>query len=319
MEKLIGKGPFNLEPPANPGEESKRIHEFPLDFDFYRKDGEGGMSYGINTEHAVSAKEAIPEVRKDVLTVGNGTQVTSEESHSKVRLGDQWGPSRNRLSKDVSVIELSNGRNGVGAIRISYENLKPGQTIAVTGGSLSGCTMMYASDTKHFYAYHAGTFGEGNEPWLTSRDGANAIRYASSKMTNDTSMDPHNYEGNNNDLVHVGNKYPFSVIVYNGKHEAPATSGKFLKPSDPQPLDARITEYQGARNPGTHAFDYHVSNQQVGQLGTAEALISKDKQGVVTVRVLAENGEVELPGPGSRRGGKYTPIKTNTYEYKPGS
>lgn len=318
VERLIGKGPFNVEPPANAAEENRRINEFPVNFDFYRKDGEGGMSYGINTEHVLPAKEAIPDVRKDVLTVGNGSQVTSEESHSKVRLGDQWGPSKKRLPKDVSVIELGNGRNGVGAIRIPYENLKPGQTVVVTGGSLSGCTMMFASDTGHFYAYHAGTYGEGKGQWTTSHDGANAIRYASSRMTNDTSADPHNYEGNNNDLIYVGNKYPFSVIVYNGKHASPDASGSFLKPSDPQPLDARITVYQGARNHGTHAFDYHISNQEVGQLGTAEAVISKDKQGVVTVRVLAEKGEVELPGPRSRQGGKYTYTEAKTYEYKPG-
>lgn len=226
VEKLIGKGPFNVEPAANSAEENKRIHEFPLNFDFYRKDGEGGMSYGVDTGRVMSAKDVVPDVRKDVLTVGNGSQVTSKDSNSKVSLGE-WGPSKNRLSREVSVIELGNGRNGVGAIRISYEDLKPGQTIVVTGGSLSGCTTMYASDTGHFYGYHAGTYGEGKEPWLTSRDGANAIRYASSKMTNETTTDPHNYEGTNNDLVHVGNKYPFSVIVYNGKHEAPARSGEF--------------------------------------------------------------------------------------------
>jgi hypothetical protein len=317
--KLIGKGPFNVEPPANEAEENQRIHQFPLDFDYYRKDGEGGMSFGINMEHPISAKEVLPDLRKDVLTVGNGAQVTSESSHSKVFLGDQWGPSRRRLSKEVPVIELANGRNGVGAIKIPYENLKPGQTLVVTGGSLSGCTMMYASDTNYFYAYHAGTYGEGKDGWLTSRDGANAIRYASDRMKNDTSADTHDYEGNNNDLVHVGNEYPFSVIVYNGKHDAPATSGEFLKPSDPQPLDARITVSQNAKKHGTHAFDYRIPNQQVGQLGTAEAVISKSKQGKVSVRVLAERGEIELPEPGLRRGGKYTPVETKTYEYKPQS
>ncbi|CAE6819534.1 cytotoxic necrotizing factor Rho-activating domain-containing protein [Paraburkholderia haematera] len=318
VERLIGKGPFNVEPPANSAEEGRRIHEFPVNFDFYRKDGEGGMTYGIDTRQAQSAKDLRSHVRQDVLTVGNGSQVTSEESHSKVRLGEHWGPSRKRLSKDVSVIELANGRNGVGAIRIPYENLKPGQTVVVTGGSLSGCTMMFASDTGHFYAYHAGTYGEGNERWTTSHDGANAIRYASNRLKTETSVDTHNYEGNNNDLVHVGNKYPFSVIVYNGKYEVPAASGNFLKPSDPQPVDARITEYQGAINHGTYAFDYHISNQEVGQLGTAEAVIRKDKQGVVTVRVLAEKGEVELPGPKSRQGGEYTYTEAKTYEYKPG-
>jgi hypothetical protein len=318
VEKLVGKGPFNVEPSANPAEESKRMNEFPLNFDFYRKDGEGGMTQRVDTEQAHPAKELRASVRQDILTLGNGSQVTSEEGHSKVRLGDQWGgPSGKRLSKDVSVIELANGRNGVGAIRISYENLKPGQTIVVTGGSLSGCTMMFASDTGHFYAYHAGTYGEGKGNWTTSHDGANAIRYASSRLKNDTTMDRHNYEGNNNDLVHVGNKYPFSVIVYNGKYQSPEASGKFLKPSDPQPIDARITEYQGARNHGTYAFDYHISDQEVGQLGTAEAVISKDKQGVVSVRVLAEKGEVELPGPSSRKGGKYTATASSTYEYKP--
>jgi hypothetical protein len=251
------------------------------------------------------------------LTVGDGTQVTSESSYSKVPLGDKWGPSGKRLDKAVPVIELGNGRNGAAAIKIPYSNLKPGQTLAVTGGAMSGCTMMYASDESAFYAYHAGTYGEGKARWTTSQDGANSIRYASSRMRNDTSVDPHNYAGHNNDLVHVGNKYPFSVVIYTGKHDAPAADGKFLKPSDPQPLDARITNHAEARTAGQYVFDYHIPNLQVGQLGTAEAVISKNAQGAVTVRVVAEKGEVELPGPNSRRGGKYTLDATNTYEYRP--
>jgi hypothetical protein len=275
------------------------------------------MSQGINTQKLRTADELAPAERQDVLTVGNGSNVTSKSSHAKVSLGDHWGPTKKTLSKQVGVIELANGRNGVGAIRIPYENLKPGQSIVVTGGSLSGCTVMFASDTKNFYAYHAGTYGEGSGSWTTARDGANAIRYASSKVKSDTSPDPHNFVGNNNDLIYVGNEYPFSVITYNGKYKAPV-DGKFLSASDPQPLDARINVYQGEKNHGTHAFDYFISNQNVGQLGTAEAVISKDEQGVVTLRVLAEKGEIELPGPNSHRGGKYTSVKANEYEYKPG-
>lgn len=96
-----------------------------------------------------------------MLFVGNGEDATSYAHKANLYMGRYWGRGPATLTSDTSIIQIGNGREGVGAIKLPFDNLHNGQTVVVTAGALNGCTMLYASDGHSLYAYHAGHDGGG--------------------------------------------------------------------------------------------------------------------------------------------------------------
>lgn len=128
------------------------------------------------------------------------------------------------------------------------------------------------------YAYHAGTNRAG-PGWTTSEDGAAEIVRAHNAMRPDSPVVASASPGGQ-DLMSVGKKYPFSVIVYNGK------SGSLTNPSTGNSVERMSM------------FDYFEPDNSKSVVGTGEAVISKDMNGTVSVRVLAEKGTLSDPKSG---------------------
>ncbi|MEX3932939.1 cytotoxic necrotizing factor Rho-activating domain-containing protein [Paraburkholderia phymatum] len=151
-----------------------------------------------------------------------------------------------------------------------FSKIPPGGTVIVTGGMLSGCTVVMAANQQGFYAYHAGT-STPDPHWRTNTDGAASIVTAHNAMRPDQPVPVRPVAGGN-DLVAVGQQYPFSVIVYSDRSE-------ILEPGTPG----------NSANQST-AFNYFERDPGKATVGTAEAVITKDMNGNVVVHVWVEKG-----------------------------
>jgi hypothetical protein len=256
-----------------------------------------------------------------VLLVGSAQHVTSYVANSKFSAGKFWGSGGNANLQGTEIIELGNGRQGVGAIKLPFANLRRGSTVVVSGGAMNGCTMLFASDGTSLYAYHAGT-AESSPDWLTSRQGAKGIVDAHVTM-GPMKQREYKWRGDNTDLVLVARQYPFSALIYSGRPMnnaqalvgAGATLGAVGGAADASAnayLHVPRHEFGPASGPRWHmmTFNYHEYDPKLRTIGTAEAVVSKDLNGAVTVSVLAEKGTLDSGGSVGERGG---PI---AYRYK---
>jgi hypothetical protein len=174
VRPLVGKGPINLIGAPTQASDKARFDNFGSPFYYFRHDRDAHF------EQPALAQELSYEDRRDVLSVGTGRDVTSYFPDAGMYPGTRWRPRGKTLSRKIDVIRLSNGRNGVGAIKLPFDSLAPGQSVMVTGGPLSGCSVLFAADDQNFYAYHAGTSAPDGK-WLTSRDGVKSIAEATSR------------------------------------------------------------------------------------------------------------------------------------------
>lgn len=288
---LEGRGAIYLK---TPGKNDTR-------FSFYRYDKEMKMSSPANSSDISSA------AAQEVLRTGNGRDVTSFSSSSNSYFG-QWGRGKRKLSEQVDVIELENGREGVGAVQISFADIPPKGAVLVTTGSLSGCTTMFAADNQKFYAYHTGT-STPNANWKTAREGVSSLREAHEHLKPDAQKKAL-AQPSNNDLVDMGNDYPFSVITYNGKVNK-------ARPQD----DTRINRPEWEWSEGTHINNYFEPDGKIPSIGTSVALIRKDARGRVTVSVLYEKGALKRAASKGRVGDPltydYKAMETEKYKFTP--
>ncbi|WP_250525700.1 cytotoxic necrotizing factor Rho-activating domain-containing protein [Caballeronia sp. GAWG2-1] len=273
VEKLAGKGPLKLRAPTDQAAEQQRMNSLRVRFEYYRHDRDVS-----DMAAPMDATEARYDQRRDVLNVGETKDATSYDSKMKMFTGTYWDKKGISLKKTDQIISIDNGREGVGAIAVPYSKIPRGGTVLVTTGTLSGCSVVMASDGRNFYAYHAGTNRAG-PGWTTSADGAAEIVRAHNAMRPDSPVVASASPGGQ-DLMNVGNKYPFSVIVYNGK------SGSLTNPST------------GNSAERMSMFDYFEPDNSKSVVGTGEAVISKDMNGTVSVRVLAEKGTLSDPKSG---------------------
>ncbi|MEA3131495.1 MAG: cytotoxic necrotizing factor 1 [Paraburkholderia sp.] len=288
---LEGRGAIYLK---TPGKNNTR-------FSFYRYDKEMKMSGPANSS------DISPAAAQEVLRTGNGRDVTSYSPASNSYFG-QWGRGRRKLSEQIDVIELENGREGVGAVQISFADIPPKGAVLVTTGSLSGCTTMFAADNQKFYAYHTGT-STPNASWKTAREGVSSLREAHEHLKPDAQKKALAQPGNN-DLVDMGNDYPFSVITYNGKFNK-------ARPQD----DMRINRPEWEWSEGTHINNYFEPDGKIPSIGTSVALIRKNARGRVTVSVLYEKGALKRSASKGRVGDPltydYKAIETEKYKFIP--
>ncbi|CAE6691968.1 cytotoxic necrotizing factor Rho-activating domain-containing protein [Paraburkholderia haematera] len=259
-------------------------------FSFYRSDKDVKMSELANSSTITPAAE------QGVLRMGNGQDVTSLSRVSGSYFG-RWGRDNRSLSEKIDVIELQNGNEGVGAVRVSFADIPLKGSVLVTTGALSGCTAMFAADNQSFYAYHTGTSTPAAN-WKTAQEGVSSLREAHEHLKPDVQKKTLEQPGNN-DLIDMGNDYPFSVIVYSGKYNK-------ARPQD----DTRINRPEWGWSDGTHVQNYFESDQKIPSIGTGVALIRKDARGHVSVSVLYEKGALKSA---TSKGSRGDPL---TYDYK---
>jgi hypothetical protein len=299
LKRLAGKGPVSLMPATDALMDKKSVEQVRAPFFYYRNDRDVkdmGLPRAVRqTDH---------DMRRDVLTVGNGDDVTSYVADSKVHMGRYWGHGPAMLSDNMDVIQLGNGRDGVGAIKLPFANLRPGSSVVVTGGAMNGCTMLFAADKNALYAYHAGT-ASLNASWHTSSDGARSIADAHDLMGPPDKV-PHPWQNNNTDLIAVGRQYPFSALVYSGQYlartravaGASAVAAVVANTKDPVPnaeLDVPRHAYgpREGRRWQMMTFNYMDPDDKQRSIGVAEAVVSKDEKGAISISVLAERGRLD--------------------------
>jgi len=315
LKRIAGKGPISIDPAATPLDDSLRVMAFGAPFFFYRNDKDVQMT------QPRPARKTDYDDRRDVLQVAGGEHVTSYVANSKVNAGKFWGSGPAGQLQGADVLELSNGRQGVGAIKLPFANLRPGATIVVSGGAMNGCTMLFASDGRALYAYHAGS-ADVSPGWFTSQQGAQSIVKAHRKIGPATQRE-YKWHGTNSDLVVMGRQYPFSALIYSGRFlgntealvGASALLGAVAGAAEPVP-NAHLHVPRHAYGPRHGArwhmmtFNYAEHDRTLRTVGTAEAVVTKDLNGAVTVRVLAEKGKLDRGSSIGERGG---PI---AYRYK---
>jgi hypothetical protein len=316
LARITGKGPISLTVPDSALADQARVERFGSQFFFYRRDRDVG-----SMDRAAPVRGTDYEERRDVLLVGDGSQASSQVYNSKIRAGAHWDGSPAARLEATELIELGNGRDGVGAIRLPFENIRRGSTVLVSGGAMNGCTMLFAADKESFYAYHAGT-SDLSPNWLTAREGAQSIVSAHMKIGTKDRV-KYDWHGTNDDLIIVGRQYPFSALVYGGRHlgnvnalvGAAAVLGAVggAPETIPDanlnvPRDVSYTPQLGKRWRMV-TFNYYEHDPNVRSVGTAEAVISKDLEGKVTVSVLAEKGKLV-------RSSSASSDRRNTVEYK---
>lgn len=268
----------------------REASEIATSFDYFRYDKD------VKMVAPAKSSDLIPEVEREVLRTGNGKQITSLRSDARVYFGS-WGRNNRKLSAKTDVIELENGKQGVGAVRISFADIPPKKSVLVITGDLSGCTVMFAADNQHFYAYHSG-ISTPVDSWKTAREGVRDLR-AAHEMLKPGAQRKRLENPENNDLVDVANSYDFSVIVYNGKFSRDAAG-----------VDARITRTEQERAEGTNVHSYFDANEGAPSIGTAFALIRKDAQGHVSISTLYERGEL------TRAKSTVDPTRRIMYDYE---
>ncbi|GAB2902191.1 hypothetical protein GCM10027093_44060 [Paraburkholderia jirisanensis] len=315
LKRIAGKGPISIDPAATPLDDSLRVMAFGAPFFFYRNDKDVQMT------QPRPARKTDYDDRRDVLQVAGGEHVTSYVANSKVNAGKFWGSGPAGQLQGAEVLELGNGRQGVGAIKLPFANLRPGATIVVSGGAMNGCTMLFASDGRALYAYHAGS-ADVSPGWFTSQQGAQSIVKAHQKIGPATQRE-YKWHGTNSDLVVMGRQYPFSALIYSGRFlgntealvGASALLGAVAGAAEPVP-NAHLHVPRHAYGPRHGArwhmmtFNYAEHDRTLRTVGTAEAVITRDLNGAVTVRVLAEKGKLDRGSSIGERGG---PI---AYRYK---
>ncbi|QYD71279.1 hypothetical protein KZJ38_30015 [Paraburkholderia edwinii] len=315
FKRVEGRGPISVTVAGSALEDHARVERFNSQFFFYRNDRDVKDMDGL-----AGIRGTDYEQRRAVLAVGDGTQATSLSSESKIHAGAFWGRGPATHLQGAEIIELGNGRDGVGAIKLPFANVRAGATVIVTGGAMNGCTMLFGSDGTSLYAYHAGS-SDPSSKWLTAREGAQSIVDAHVKIGPREQI-KYRWHGNNDDLITVGRQYRFSALIYSGRHLANVSSlvgsasvlGAVAGAPETVP-DSNLNVPRvavggsGGKNWHMMTFNYYEHEPSLRTVGTAEAIVSKDLNGKVTVSVLAEKGKLDR---GSSLGERGSPI---VYQY----
>ncbi|HEY4352789.1 MAG TPA: cytotoxic necrotizing factor Rho-activating domain-containing protein [Paraburkholderia sp.] len=286
QQQLAQQGPLNLTPSLNRAADEKSVDAFSSPVTFYRKDQNVPNMDFPAALHASEYKD-----RLGVVTFGKGKDLTSYNPGMKAFLNadspDAIGPEL----ANANVIDLGSGKNGTAAIEINFADLDKGSTTIVTGGHMRGSTMLFTADNRTFCAYHAQMSKK------TSAKAADAAassiasvhdRFGVSGTLPSTSKEP---ENGFDALFRAATRHPFSAVVYS-----------YDDPSNNQPHP----KYGPSADVGVSAdgnpwsmmnFNYLAPDRNSREVGTATAVITKDMDGKVTVRVLAERGKLENKNP----------------------
>jgi hypothetical protein len=285
QKQLVKQGPLSLMPAASRQEDQRRIDRFSSPVSFYRKDWEVPNPDFPSVIHATGYKE-----RRDVLTVGKGRDLTSYDSRMKASLNRDRSADVSPELADANVIQLGSGINGVAAINVCFADLAPGSTTIVTGGPMRGSTMLFTADETGFSAYHAQAL---KKTGAKSSDAAAAsIASAHARFGGPISGHPPEStppENGYDALFRAATSHPFSALIYS--HDD--ASGDQPHPKYGPSFDAGAGSDRKLWS--SMNFNYLAPDRNSREVGTAEAIIVKDMNGKVTVRVVAERGKVEDP------------------------
>ncbi|MGF6902428.1 cytotoxic necrotizing factor Rho-activating domain-containing protein [Paraburkholderia sp. GAS348] len=160
----------------------------------------------------------------DVLDTWKGGDTTSQ-GRDDVWSGT-WGKD-NLLNDDISIVELTSGKSGTAAIRIKLEDVKEGYPVVVSGGELSGSTIVFGVDEQYFYAFHAGQKTD-DQKWRPDQEGAAGIYQAylalngevipSLGISEDMALvNEHNELAGNRGIVDILEKYESGFFAFSGK------------------------------------------------------------------------------------------------------
>lgn len=236
-----------------------------IDFLFSRQDAKANFS--------PQRLKALPvEDKRSVIEVASGENITNENRSSKWYAGTYW--DKNPLNSTTDLVVLHNGLQGAAGIDIDMADIKPGRSVLVTAGSLSGCTMITGVKGNHFYALHAGTATPTGE-WQTKQHGVrdNIKLFNELIPDNGLSLDDTSSERNNNDLLPILNFFDMGTISYSGK------SGAEI----------------GAES------DNIVSYHSTG-LGVSFSLLARDAKGRISASTLQEVGDISNYSPARTKG-----------------
>ncbi|WP_261423025.1 cytotoxic necrotizing factor Rho-activating domain-containing protein [Serratia quinivorans] len=261
-----------------------------LEFDYIRNDKDIQMQ--------ISEHFTIEEITGDngklhgVMNTWKGAAVTSRAIDGT--MPGFWG-DKFTLSDNVNFITVTNGHSGVVAVKIPLNEIQEGKPVIITGGRLSGCSIIYAVDDGYFYTYHFGQQG-GDTGWLTSRDGVASLYDTHLKLTNKA------LDGletgrvmSNNDIVDIFSKYEKSVITYLGRDVSVGGNAKITK----EHINVGIFDY--------NQISVEIRDQR---LILSYALLVKDN-GNVKIKVYSEDILFEVGGDRrfSKLSGKEFPLK----------
>jgi hypothetical protein len=279
LKQLVKRGPPDLVPAANRQADQQRIDAFFGPVSFYRKDRAVSAPDFPSVIHATEYKD-----RRNVLTVGKGKDLAFYGAEAKA--GSKSGKAADMTPElaNASVIKLGSGNDGVAAVNVSFKDLAPGSTTIVSGGPMRGSTMLFTADESGFSAYHAGwskhTRAKAADAEASSIAEAHE-RFGSAHA--DVTPPQNGMEA----LYRAATSHPFSAIVSSyGDPPAGQPHPKFA-PSNDAGLGA------DGRPWSMMNFNYVSADQSPREVGTAEAIIRKDRNGKMTVQVLAERGKLD--------------------------
>ena len=204
---------------------------------------------------------------ENIITVSHGSQLSSAMMGQMV---GEWG-GKFKFNDDVEFIKVRNGASGTVGIKIELDKLQENVPVIISGGKLSGCTVIYAVDDKYFYAYHAGQ-KPGDINWLTSKDGVESIYKVHVSLKGRIIPGISGY--NNETLKKIFSTYHSSLITYFGKNS-------------PTIGDTHISKSAGS---SVNVFDYNHAKYtgKKPRLGFSYALLSRGN-GVTRVSTFSDD------------------------------
>jgi insecticidal toxin complex protein TccC len=260
ISAIKGKGPFGLTMQSN----------IDLNFSFSRYDSQQNFE-------PILQKELTESQNSDVLFTALGHQVTSFIEESSFFSGTAW--DKRPLSRETKIILLANGVQGAAGIKLDLNDIQANSTILITGGTLSGCTMITGVKDSIFYALHTGT-ATPTKKWKTGQEGVRDTMVLYNRL-NPTFPVADTGDYSNSNLLDLLHSFDSGTLSYSGK----------------SPF-----QIQGAAN------DARILNYSSTGLGVSFTLIRKNKEGVVSVQTLLEAGELS---PTSKK--KNSPTTTRNF------
>lgn len=247
ISSLKGTGPFY----------TRAESEIDIDFLFSRQDRD--KDFPPQNHKGLSAED-----RREVLEVSSGENITSANKSAKWYAGIHW--ETKPLKNNTDLVVLHNGVQGAAGININLNDIKPGRSVLVTAGTLTGCTMITGVKGNNFYALHAGT-GTPSENWLTGEHGVTDNFRLLNKLIPDAGI-ALNPEAANDSLLTILDYFDKGTIAYNGK------KGSEIHRDADNILNYRTEGYANT-------------------VGVSFSLLTKNKNGEVSASTLLELGELK--------------------------
>lgn len=297
VKELSNQGPLILPPPLTRQEDQQRIDAFGGPVTFYRKD-----RVVPNPDAAASLRASEYRDRRGVLTVGKGKDLTSYDPGMKAVLNRNRSADVSPALANADVIALRSGRDGVAAINVNFADLAPGSTTIVTSGAMRGDMTLFTADESGFSAYRAQA---SKKTRAKSADAAAASIASAHERFGKTDTYAKPPASGFDAVFRAAKSHPFSALVY---------SYDVAPNGQPHPKFGPTSDV-GLRPDGrpwsSVNFNYLAPGKSSSEVGTAQAIIVKDLNGKVTVRVLAQRGKLENPLRGPRPSYTYRPIESS--------